>query len=98
MHDPTFSSLFCQETWTNLAGIEQNLSLVINLLSSQISDLYIGMCIQFFYSFFSVRQKVKDLIDFIQDDERLREERRKAKKNKDKFVGLSGDNNDSRYS
>lgn len=50
------------------------------------------------FLFFSVRQKVKDLIDFIQDDERLREERRKAKKNKDKFVGLSGDNNDSRYS
>lgn len=93
-----FLVFFCQETWTNLAGIGQNLSLVINL-SSQISYLYIGMCIQFFYSYFcSVRQKVKDLIDFIQDDERLREERRKAKKNKDKFVGLSGDNNDSRYS
>lgn len=46
----------------------------------------------------NVRQKVKDLLEFIQDDERLREERRKAKKNKDKFIGLSGDNSDSRYS
>ncbi|VDI67859.1 Hypothetical predicted protein, partial [Mytilus galloprovincialis] len=47
----------------------------------------------------NVRQKVKDLIDFIQDDERLREERRKAKKNKDKFVGLSGESSgDFRYS
>lgn len=46
-----------------------------------------------------MRQKVKDLIDFIQDDERLREERRKAKKNKDKFVGLSGESSgDFRYS
>ncbi|XP_014662752.1 PREDICTED: clathrin interactor 1-like isoform X2 [Priapulus caudatus] len=38
----------------------------------------------------NVRQKVKDLIDFIQDDDRLREERKKAKKNKDKYIGLSG--------
>jgi len=27
----------------------------------------------------------------IQDDERLREERKKAKKNKDKYVGMSSD-------
>uniref|UniRef100_A0A1A7Z069 Clathrin interactor 1a n=1 Tax=Iconisemion striatum TaxID=60296 RepID=A0A1A7Z069_9TELE len=37
----------------------------------------------------NVRQKVKELVDFVQDDERLREERRKAKKNKDKYVGVS---------
>ena len=31
------------------------------------------------------------MIDFIQDDDRLREERKKAKKNKDKYVGVSCD-------
>lgn len=39
----------------------------------------------------NIRHKVKDLIDFIQDDDRLREERKKAKKNKDKFIGMSSD-------
>lgn len=39
----------------------------------------------------NIRHKVKDLIDFVQDDDRLREERKKAKKNKDKFVGMSSD-------
>uniref|UniRef100_T1JG45 Succinate dehydrogenase assembly factor 3, mitochondrial n=1 Tax=Strigamia maritima TaxID=126957 RepID=T1JG45_STRMM len=39
----------------------------------------------------NVRQRVKDLIEFIQDDERLREERKKAKKMKDKYVGMSSD-------
>lgn len=39
----------------------------------------------------NVRHKVKELMEFIQDDERLREERKKAKKTKDKFVGLSSD-------
>jgi len=39
----------------------------------------------------NVRHKVKELIDFIQDDEKLREERKKAKKNKDKYVGMSSD-------
>ena len=38
----------------------------------------------------TVRQKVKELIDFVKDDERLREERKKAKKNRDKYVGMSG--------
>lgn len=40
---------------------------------------------------FHFRVKAKDLIDFIQDDNRLREERKKAKKNKDKYVGVSSD-------
>ena len=31
------------------------------------------------------------MIDFIQDDDRLRDERKKAKKNKDKYVGMSSD-------
>ena len=35
--------------------------------------------------------KAKDLIDFIQDDNRLRDERKKAKKNKDKYVGVSSE-------
>ncbi|XP_068182172.1 clathrin interactor 1a [Antennarius striatus] len=39
----------------------------------------------------NVRQKVKELVEFIQDDERLREERKKAKKNKDKYIGVSSD-------
>lgn len=39
----------------------------------------------------NIRVKAKDLIDFIQDDNRLRDERKKAKKNKDKYVGVSSD-------
>ncbi|XP_061783531.2 clathrin interactor 1a [Nerophis lumbriciformis] len=39
----------------------------------------------------NVRQKVKEMVAFVQDDERLREERKKAKKNKDKYVGVSSD-------
>ncbi|KAM3957259.1 LOW QUALITY PROTEIN: clathrin interactor lqfR [Aphomia sociella] len=39
----------------------------------------------------NVRHKVRELIDFIQDDEKLREERKKAKKNKDKYIGMSSD-------
>jgi len=29
-------------------------------------------------------------VDLVQDEERIREERKKAKKNKDKYVGMSG--------
>lgn len=36
------------------------------------------------------RHKVRELIDFIQDDERLREERKKSKKNRDKYIGIGG--------
>ncbi|XP_042880346.1 clathrin interactor 1-like isoform X4 [Penaeus japonicus] len=39
----------------------------------------------------NIRVKAKDLIDFIQDDNRLRDERKKAKKNKDKYVGVSSE-------
>lgn len=39
----------------------------------------------------NVRHKVHDLMEFIQDDEKLREERKKAKKNKDKYIGMSSD-------
>lgn len=43
----------------------------------------------------NVRIRVKQLIDFIQDDETLREERKKAKKNRDKYVGVSSDGSTS---
>ncbi|XP_016323180.1 clathrin interactor 1-like [Sinocyclocheilus anshuiensis] len=39
----------------------------------------------------NVRQKVKELLEFVQDDDRLREERKKAKKNRDKYIGVSSD-------
>ncbi|KAK0147191.1 Clathrin interactor 1 [Merluccius polli] len=39
----------------------------------------------------NVRQKVKEMVEFVQDDDRLREERKKAKKNKDKYIGVSSD-------
>lgn len=42
-------------------------------------------------SLIPVRHKVKELLEFIQDDDRLREERKKAKKTKDKYVGVSGE-------
>ncbi|XP_056637757.1 telomere length regulation protein TEL2 homolog isoform X1 [Diorhabda sublineata] len=45
----------------------------------------------------NIRHKVKELIDFVQDDDRLREERKKAKKNKDKFIGMSSDTFGSRF-
>lgn len=35
--------------------------------------------------------QVRELIDFIQDDDKLREERKKAKKNKDKYIGMSSE-------
>uniref|UniRef100_A0A672HDC4 Clathrin interactor 1b n=1 Tax=Salarias fasciatus TaxID=181472 RepID=A0A672HDC4_SALFA len=43
----------------------------------------------------NVRQKVKEMVEFIQDDDRLREERKKAKKNKDKYIGVSSDSMDA---
>ena len=39
----------------------------------------------------TVRHKVKELIELIQDDERLRTERKRAKKNRDKYVGVSSE-------
>ena len=43
----------------------------------------------------NVRNKVKDLVSLIQDNDRLREERKRAKKNRDKYVGMSSD--DARF-
>ncbi|KAF5899923.1 clathrin interactor 1-like, partial [Clarias magur] len=46
----------------------------------------------------NVRQKVKEMVEFVQDDDRLREERKKAKKNRDKYIGVSSDSmGDYRY-
>lgn len=45
----------------------------------------------------NIRHKVKELIDFIQDDDKLRDERKKAKKNKDKYIGMSSDTMTSRF-
>ncbi|XP_068455905.1 clathrin interactor 1-like [Clinocottus analis] len=42
----------------------------------------------------NVRQKVKEMVEFIQDDDRLRDERKKAKKNKDKYIGVSSNSMD----
>lgn len=38
-----------------------------------------------------VRHKVKELIDFVQDEYRLREERKRARANRDKYIGLSNE-------
>ena len=38
-----------------------------------------------------MRHKVREIIDFVQDDDRLREERKKAKANRDKYVGVGSD-------
>ena len=38
-----------------------------------------------------VRHKVKEILDIIQDDTRLRDERKRAKANRDKYVGMSSD-------
>lgn len=42
-----------------------------------------------------VRQKVKEIINLLQDNERLRQERKNAKKTRDKYIGVSS--NDSRW-
>lgn len=39
---------------------------------------------------------MKDLLDFIQDDERVRTERKHAKKVKEKMSGISGEGYSSR--
>ncbi|KAH3789297.1 clathrin interactor 1-like isoform X2 [Dreissena polymorpha] len=46
----------------------------------------------------NVRHKVKEIVELIQNDDKLRDERKKAKKNKDKFTGMSGDLASSRSS
>lgn len=63
---------------------------------SMVQDLLIFTI--FYFSFPLVRQKAKEIIEFLQDDERLRSERRKAKQTRDKFVGYSSDEVTGRYS
>ena len=50
-----------------------------------------GCWLKLFLSCFSVRHKAKEILELIQNDERLRDERKKAKKNKDKYKGMSGE-------
>ena len=45
-----------------------------------------------------VRQKSKEIISFLQDDERLREARKNARKTRDKFVGISSNDMHNQYS
>ena len=45
-----------------------------------------------------VRQKSKEIISFLQDDERLREARKNARKTRDKFVGISSNDMQNQYS
>ena len=45
-----------------------------------------------------VRQKVKEIIGFVQDEERLRDARKQAKQTRDKYVGYSSEEATSRYS
>ena len=45
-----------------------------------------------------VRHKVKDLVELVQDDERLKQERKRAKKNRDKYRGVSSDDFTRKYS
>ena len=46
----------------------------------------------------TVRQKVKEILGFVQDEERLREARKQAKSTRDKYVGYSSEEATSRYS
>lgn len=45
-----------------------------------------------------VRQKAKEIVSFLQDDERLREARKVAKQTRDKYVGYSASEATHRYS
>ena len=46
----------------------------------------------------TVRQKTKEIIGFLQDDERLREARKVAKQTRDKYVGYSAAEASNKYS
>jgi len=45
-----------------------------------------------------VRHKVKELVEFVQNDDRIRDERKRAKANRDKYVGMSNEASPYRYS
>ena len=46
----------------------------------------------------AVRQKAKEIISFIQDDERLKDARKQAKQTRDKYVGYSSEETQHKYS
>lgn len=46
----------------------------------------------------AVRQKVKDVLSFLADDDRLREARKAARKTRDKYVGYSSESARDKYS
>ncbi|CAF1177924.1 unnamed protein product [Rotaria sordida] len=45
----------------------------------------------------NIRHKVKELIEFIQDEDRIRDERKKARVNRDKYIGMSNESSSYRY-
>lgn len=57
-----------------------------------------SLSLTYYYYFLLVRQKSKEIISFLQDDERLREARKNARKTRDKFVGISSNDMHSQYS
>ena len=46
----------------------------------------------------TVRHKVKDLVELVQDDDRLKQERKRSKKNRDKYKGVSSEDYTRNYS
>lgn len=46
----------------------------------------------------NIRHKVKDLVELVQDDDRLKQERKRAKKNRDKYKGVSSEDFSRGYS
>ena len=51
-----------------------------------------------FFIFCIVRHKVKDLVELVQDDDRLKQERKRSKKNRDKYKGVSSEDYTRNYS
>jgi len=45
----------------------------------------------------NIRHKVKELVEFVQDDDRIRDERKKAKNNRDKYIGMSNESSSHSY-
>jgi hypothetical protein len=41
---------------------------------------------------------VKELVEFVQNDDRIRDERKRAKANRDKYIGMSNEASPYRYS
>ena len=77
-----------------------NVSLFILTTGSLWCDLYTQTVsiLHVHFVLWTVRQKAKELVEFVQDDDRVREERRKAKKTKDKYVGMAGEAISRQYS